>query len=89
MSDRTADGSMKINLSRERKQEILRSFASFYFNEFDEEISEYRTEQILNFFMNILGPPVYNQAIQDARAFLSEKLEDLDVEFFIDDSFNA
>ena len=89
MSDRTAAGSMKIKLSDERKQEILRTFSSFYYDEFDEEISEYRTEQVLDFFMNILGPPVYNQAIQDARAFLSEKLEDLDAEFFIDDSFKA
>ena len=89
MSDRTAAGPMKIKLSDERKQEILRTFSSFYYDEFDEEISEYRTEQVLDFFMNILGPPVYNQAIQDARAFLSEKLEDLDAEFLIDDSFKA
>ncbi len=87
MSDRTAADSMKINLSDERKQDILRAFGSFYLNEFDEEISEYRTQQVLDFFMNILGPPVYNQAIQDARAFISEKLDDLDAEFFINDSF--
>lgn len=89
MPDITAADPMKINLSDEKMQEILRAFTSFYFNEFDEEISEYRARKILDFFMNILGPPVYNQAIQDARAFVSEKLDDLDAEFFINDSFNV
>ena len=88
MPDRTAADPMKINLSDERRQEILRAFASFYYDVFDEEISKFRNEQVLDFFMNILGPPVYNQAIQDARAFLSEKLEDLDADFFINDSFD-
>ena len=88
MPDRTAVDTMKINLSEERKQDILKAFASFYYSEFDEEISEYRSEQVLDFFMNILGPSVYNQAIQDARAFISEKLDDLDAEFFINDSFD-
>ena len=87
MSDNTSEGLMKIKLSDERRREIIRAFASFYYSEFDEEISEYRAEQILDFFMNILGPPVYNQAVQDARAFISEKLEDLDAEFYINDSF--
>jgi uncharacterized protein (DUF2164 family) len=88
MSDIHTAGQMEIKLSDEKRQAILREFASFYYNEFDEEISDYRTEQVLDFFMNILGPPVYNQAIQDARAFISEKLDDLDAEFFIADSFN-
>ena len=87
MPDRTEADSMKINLSDERKQAILREFASFFYSEFDEEISGYRAQQVLDFFMNTLGPQVYNQAIQDARAFISEKLDDLDAEFFINDSF--
>jgi uncharacterized protein (DUF2164 family) len=88
MSDNAVAGPMKINLSEERKQGILRKFASFYYSEFDEDISEYRAEQVLDFFMNILGPAIYNQAIQDARAFITEKLEDLDAEFFINETFD-
>ncbi len=32
--------------------------------------------------MKALGPPVYNQAVQDARGFVQEKLDDLDAEFY-------
>ena len=45
---------------------------------FDVQISH----GLVEFFVQRLGPTVYNQAIQDARGFLLEKLEDLDVEFY-------
>ncbi len=79
---------MSINLSEDRRNDLLRSITALYHNEFDEELSRFRAEQILDFFLKALGPVVYNQAVQDAKAFISEKLEDLDAEFFIDDSFN-
>ena len=72
---------MSINLSEERRNDLLRSITALYHNEFDEELSGFRAEQILDFFLKALGPVVYNQAIQDASAFISDKLEDLDAEF--------
>ena len=54
----------------------------FYSEELDEELSSYQAELMLEFFMKTLGPPVYNQAISDARAFMLGKLEDLDAEFY-------
>ena len=79
---------MKINLSDERRNDLLRSVTALYHSEFDEDLSGFRAELILDFFLKALGPVVYNQAIQDARAFITEKLDDLDAEFYIDDSFN-
>lgn len=77
---------MKINLSDNRKNELIQSLTAFYQVEFDEELSLFRAEHLLDFFIKALGPAVYNQAVQDARAFMMEKLEDLDVEFYVDDS---
>jgi uncharacterized protein (DUF2164 family) len=36
----------------------------------------------LDLFIAHLGPAVYNQAIQDARSFLQEHLNDLDAVFY-------
>ena len=80
---------MRINLSEDRRNDLIRSLTAFYHSEFDEDLSRFRAEQIVDFFLKALGPVVYNQAIQDARAFIAEKLEDLDAEFFIDDSFKV
>ncbi|TDJ79548.1 MAG: DUF2164 domain-containing protein [Planctomycetota bacterium] len=73
---------MRISLSGDRRQAILASLVAFFAEEFDEELSVYRAERLLEFFVKALGPPVYNQAVQDARGFVQEKLDDLDAEFY-------
>jgi uncharacterized protein (DUF2164 family) len=78
--------SMRIRLSAERRAAILTQLERFFLTEFDEELSTYRAERILDFFVKTLGPSVYNQAIQDARKFMLERLEDLDAEFYEEDS---
>jgi uncharacterized protein (DUF2164 family) len=50
--------------------------------DFDQELSPFQAERLLEFFMRTLGPPLYNQAIADARASMQEKLDDLDSEFY-------
>lgn len=54
----------------------------FVSTEFDQELSEFQAQQLLDFFVRQLGAPVYNQAVQDVRAFLQDKVSDLDVEFY-------
>ena len=75
------DDPMRIRLSEERGAAILAQLKDLYSAEFDEELSAYRADRVLNFFVRALGPSVYNQAIQDARKFMLEKIEDLDEEF--------
>ena len=74
--------SMRIRLSADRRAAILSELESLFLTEFDAELSAYRARQILDFFVKTLGPPVYNQAIQDAREFMLERLDDLDTEFY-------
>lgn len=73
---------MRIRLTDERRAAILSGLQELYFDRFDEDLSEFRAEQVLNYFVRSLGPAVYNQAIQDARAFLQERLADLDATFY-------
>jgi uncharacterized protein (DUF2164 family) len=82
MNEKNGKIPTRINLSDERKDEIIQTLKAFYMETFDEELSSYRAEQILRFFVKTLGPPVYNQAIQDARGFMQEKLDDLDAIFY-------
>lgn len=73
---------MRIKLSDDRKADLHRLLTEFYRENFDEDLSEFRAEQLLSFFIRQLGPPIYNQAITDARAFMFDKLEDLDAEYY-------
>ena len=73
---------LRIRLTDERREAMLRSIYRFHEERFDREIGQPQAEMLLEFFVKELGPPVYNQAIRDARAFLHEKLEDLEGDFY-------
>ena len=73
---------MRIQLDDERRGRIVESIQRFFGEELDREISEFQARSLLDFFVRELGAPVYNQAIQDARAFFQEKLTDLEGDFY-------
>ena len=73
---------MRINLTDERRQRVRDAVRTYFFEERDEEISDFRLESLIDFFVGVLGPPVYNQAIRDAHNFFETKLADLEGEFY-------
>lgn len=54
----------------------------FFYSEFDDDLSDFRAKHLLDFFVAQLGPPVYNQAINDAHKFIEEKLSALNGELY-------
>ena len=74
---------MRIQLSDERRKAILDALTELFTEDFDLELSPFRAERVLDMFVRTLGPSVYNQAIQDARRYVSNKLEDLDAEHYV------
>ena len=71
---------MAIELDPRRRQQLVARLRSFVLQEFDEDMSDFRAQQLLDFFLSALGPQVYNQAVQDARKVMQQKLDDLDGE---------
>ena len=82
MPPRSNERPMRIALSEERRSELVSAAQRFLSREFEVELSDFQARGLLDFFVRQLGAPVYNQAIQDARAFLQEKLSDLEGEFY-------
>ncbi len=66
-----------IELSKERKKELIREIKTYFFEVRDEEIGELAAELFLKFMMEKIGPMFYNQAINDTYLFMSDKIEDL------------
>jgi len=75
---------MKIQIDEERKAAVVRRLQGLFRDDFDEDLSEFRAAQIVDLLMKTLGPAVYNQAVQDVRAHLQTRLDDLDGEVFAD-----
>ena len=73
---------MRIQLSDDRKQQLVTAIQRYFRDNRDQELGELGAGLLLEFFVRELGAPVYNQAIRDAHDFIEEKLVDLAGEFY-------
>ncbi len=73
---------MRIRLSAERRSALIEAIQGHFAAEFDEPLSEFRAEALLDFFVAELGPPVYNQGVRDAAGYVADKLSDIEGEVF-------
>lgn len=69
------------------KQDRTDAFASLkrYIREnlaLTEPIGDLRLEMLLNYFVEEIGPAIYNRAIADAQARMLQRVQDLDGELF-------
>ena len=69
---------MRIRLTPDRRAALLQSITAYFASEFDEPLSTFRAEGLLDFFLRQLGPPVYNQGVRDAASFIQSKLSDIE-----------
>jgi uncharacterized protein (DUF2164 family) len=73
---------MRIRLSAERRAVLLTSLTKYFSAEFDDPLSEFKANGLVDFFVRELGPPVYNQGVKDATGFIQSKLEDIEGEIY-------
>lgn len=73
---------MRLKLSAERRALLVKALARHFKAEFDEPLSDFRAQGLIDFFLAELGPPVYNQGVRDAAAFIQGKLNDIDGEIY-------
>ena len=67
----------KIKLSKEKREEMIKSIKNYYFEEKDEEIGDLAATLFLDFIINELASEFYNQGVYDAYGFMNDKIEDL------------
>jgi uncharacterized protein (DUF2164 family) len=70
----------RIRLSPERRASLLDALQRHFDSEFDEPLSAFRAEGLIDFFVQHLGPAVYNQGVRDATAYVQDKLTDIEGE---------
>lgn len=70
----------RILLAPERRGALLAALQRHFEDEFDEPLSAFRAEGLVDFFVRQLGPPVYNQGVRDATGYVQEKLADIEGE---------
>ncbi len=69
---------MPVTLSPDDRKRALGSIKRYCAEHMDQEIGDLQAGLLLDYFLTELGPSVYNAAIGDARAYLRERVEDLE-----------
>ncbi len=67
----------RLEISREKRQEMIKLIKNFFINERDEDLGDLAASLILDFFIEELAPEFYNQGILDSYKFFEGKMEDL------------
>jgi uncharacterized protein (DUF2164 family) len=72
---------MGIELNREVRKEAVASIERYFEQELDQRLGNIGAAALLNFFLEEIGPLVYNQAVEQVQQRLQERLLELDIEF--------
>jgi len=64
-------------LPEDQKDHVKNQLIRFFDKELDEEIGVIAAESILNFFLQQVGPTLYNQGVSDAKLALEKRMDDL------------
>jgi uncharacterized protein (DUF2164 family) len=76
---------MMIEISKQARAEAIASIQRYFRENMPEPIGELPAGLLLNFFLEEIGPAVYNRAIADAEARMQLRISDLSSELFADE----
>ena len=76
---------MAIDLSAEHRKEAIASIERYFREHRDEKIGNIAAGALLGFFLEELGPLVYNKAVADVQARIQERVVEVDIEIHEDE----
>ena len=76
---------MAIELSKEDRQQAIASIERYFRENMEEKIGNIAASGLLSFFLEEIGPSVYNKAVADAQERLQARLAELDFEVHEDE----
>jgi uncharacterized protein (DUF2164 family) len=76
---------MSIELSTQARAEAIASIQQYFERNMPEPIGELPAGLLLDFFVQEIGPAIYNKAIADAQARLAVRVADLSGELYEDE----
>jgi uncharacterized protein (DUF2164 family) len=75
---------MPITLPKEIRTQAIISIERYFAENMEEKIGNIAAGALLGFFLEEIGPTIYNQAISDAQERLQHQVSELDIELHED-----
>ena len=71
---------MTIALPKDLRQQAITSIERYFQQERDERIGNVAAAALLDFFVQEIGPSLYNQAVTDVQERMQARVSELDIE---------
>ena len=76
---------MAIELTKEDRQQAVASIERYFRENMEEPIGNVAAGALLGFFLEEIGPAIYNQAVADVQERLQARIMELDIEVHEDE----
>lgn len=76
---------MTIEIPKDARQEAIASIERYFQDNMEERIGNIAAGALLNYFLEEIGPVIYNQAVTDVQERLRVRVDELDVEVHEDE----
>ena len=73
---------MEIKLTDEQKKKIMEEIHAYYLDERGEDIGFIHQQGLYDLFLQTLAPIIYNKALDDAKYWMTRRLEDVESDFY-------
>lgn len=74
-----------IELPKDVRQQAIASIERYFLQNMEEKIGNIAAAGLLGFFLEEVGPAVYNQAVRDVQERLRLRVEEIDLEVHEDE----
>ncbi|CAM4245751.1 DUF2164 domain-containing protein [Bacillus manliponensis] len=74
---------MFMKITNDQKEKLVENVQRFFVEEGLEEIGRFQAERLIEQMIKELGPYAYNQAIQDARQLVVDKLTNMEEDLYV------
>lgn len=76
---------MGIELSKADREQAIASIERYFREHFDEKIGNIAASGLLSYFLEDIGPCIYNRAVADVQARLQARVAEVDFEVHEDE----
>ncbi|MBS0407428.1 MAG: DUF2164 domain-containing protein [Proteobacteria bacterium] len=76
---------MPIELAKEDRQQAIESIMRYFAENMDERMGNVSAGALLGYFLDEIGPLVYNRAVADVQERLQARVQELDFEVHEDE----
>ena len=76
---------MSIEISKEARKEAIASIERYFQENMEERIGNIAAGALLGFFLEEIGPLVYNRAVAEVQERLQSRISEIDIEIHEDE----